>query len=273
MERTAWLALPVAARQAVEAHTGPVNAADTAADGVMSHLACVLHAQAGRVFVKGTHLDDAAAWVYHREIEVTRYAPLSPRPLWQVEAGGWLLCGYEYADGRHPDLSPGSPDIELLVGALATMSAVPWPESVKKKPLVRRWGTFLPEDRQSALQGRTLAHTDISPLNMLITADGLLMVDWALAAPAPAWADTAFAVLRLVHAGHSAREAEMLARRVPVFRDAAPDAVTAFADAVQAVWADRERADPLPHRAALTAAAREWAAFRRAAPSTPATSA
>lgn len=263
MDRTAWDALPVAARLAVEARTGPVNAADTAADGVMSHLACVLHIEAGRVFVKGTRIDDSAAWVYRREAEVTQCAPLAPRPLWQLEAGGWLLCGYEYVHGRHPDFSPGSPDIEVLLGALATMSAVAWPESVKKKPLAKRWGALLPRDRQSALDGRTLAHTDISALNMLITANGLLVLDWALAAPAPAWADTAFTALRLVHAGHSPSRAEKLVRRVPAYRDAAPDAVTTFAEAVHAVWAERERVDPLPHRAALTAAAREWAAFRR----------
>lgn len=38
--------------------------------------------------------------------------------------------------------------------------------------------------------------------------------------------------------------------------------MTVFAEAVHAVRADRERVDPLPHRAALTAAY-EWAAFRR----------
>ncbi|UGY92257.1 aminoglycoside phosphotransferase [Streptomyces gobiensis] len=262
MERTAWEVLPGAARQAVEAHTGTVKAADTASAGVMSHLACALYTEAGRFFVKGTWLDDAVAWMYRREAEVAHRAPLAPRPLWHVEAGGWLLCGYEYADGRHPDLSPRSPDIEQLLGALVTMSAVSWPESVNKKPLGKRWGAFLPGDRRSALEGRTLAHTDISALNMLITPDGLRMVDWALAAPAPAWADTAFTVLRLVHAGHTPDEAEALGRQVPAYCDAAPDAVTTFAEVVHAVWADRERADPLPHRAALTTAARDWAAYR-----------
>ena len=260
MERVPWHDLPPAARHAVERHTGQVDKAETADHGVMSRLACTLHTRSGRVFIKGTLLDDPSAWVYRHEAQVTRHSPLAPRVLWEVEEGGWLLVGYEHVDGRHPDLSPMSPDLVPLVHTLTVMSERPWPETVRKKPLHSRWADFLPGDVPRGLQGRSLTHTDMSPLNMLVTADSKLrFLDWALACPAPAWADTAFAVLRLISAGHTPGEAEKVAQQVPAYRRAEPEDMRTFAHTVYAAWAAREHADPQPHRVALTAAAQSWA--------------
>lgn len=263
MDRISWHDLPPSTRRAVERHTGQVERAETASHGVMSRLACTVHARAGRLFVKGTLLDDPSAWVYRHEAQVTRHAPLAPRVLWEVEEAGWLLVGYEYVDGRHPDLSPGSPDVSSLVRTLTAVSEVPWPEDLRKKPLHTRWADLLPDGPPTGLQGRSLSHTDLSPLNMLITADSrLCLLDWALACPAPPWADTAFAVLRLISSGHSPKQAEAVARQVAAYGRADPSDVGTFARAVLAAWEGMERADPLPHRAALTVAARSWAAYR-----------
>lgn len=262
MDRTAWLELPPEARSAVEAYTGPVEHAETAETGVMARLACTLHTATGPVFVKGTRSDEPAAWMYDYEARVTRVAPLAPRVLWQVDAGGWLLTGYEYLVGPHPNLSPGSPDLDAFVDALTIMSETPWPEQVRKKPLPVRWAGFFPADRCTDLEGRTLVHSDVSPLNMLATTNGIRVLDWALACPGPAWADAAFAIPRFIHAGHTTEGAEALAHRVLAFRNAAPSAVTTFANVVCAVWENRERADPMPHRSPLIMAARAWVAHR-----------
>ncbi|QFQ98901.1 phosphotransferase [Streptomyces phaeolivaceus] len=262
MDRTAWQELPSAAREAVEKHTGPVGHAETADTGVMSRLACTLHTASGRVFVKGTRLDDDAAWTYDYEARVTRCAPCAPGVLWEVEAGGWLLIGYEFIVGHHPGLAPGSADLAPLADTLTAMSATPWPGVVRKKPLHVRWSGLFPTDRTSDLEGTALVHTDVSPLNMLVTADGIRLLDWALACPGPDWADTAFAVVRLVHAGHTPGQAEEIARTVPAYRAAPTTVVTTFADALCAVWENRQKTDPLPHRAPLIAAARSWAAHR-----------
>ncbi|WEV26753.1 hypothetical protein OYE22_17270 [Streptomyces sp. 71268] len=262
MDRTAWTELPSAAREAVEKLAGPIERGETADSGVMSRLACTLHTTASRVFLKGTRLDDETAWLYDYEARVTRSAPRAPRVLWQVEAGGWLLIGYEFLEGRHPQLAPASDDLAALVDMLTMLSSTPWPTEVRKKPLHVRWAGFYPDDCAQYLQGTALTHTDVSPLNMLVTADGIRLLDWALACPGPDWADTAFSVVRLVHAGHSPEQAEQVARAVPAYRAAAPAAVSTFAHALHAVWASREKADPLPHRAALTAAARAWADHR-----------
>lgn len=263
MDRTAWAELPLAARRAVEEHTGRVGQAETAANGVMSPFACTLRSSSGPVFVKGTRLDDPSAWTYRVEAQVSDHAPLAPRPLWQVEAGGWLLVGYEFLVGRHPGLAPGSPDLPALADALTTMSAAPWPAPVPlKKPLRVRWAAFLAEDRAHDLDGNSLVHTDTSALNMLVTPGGIRFVDWALACPGPNWADTAFTVLRLIHGGHTPEQAEEFAQQLLAYRMARPDAVTTFAHTVRAVWESRERLDPAPHRAPLIAAARAWAEHR-----------
>ncbi|MFI9821417.1 phosphotransferase family protein [Streptomyces sp. NPDC052013] len=176
-----------------------------------------------------------------------------------------MLYGYEFLEGRYPDLTPGSDDLPRLVRTLTALSEAPWPEHLRKKPLHTRWADFLPEHLSTGLQGRALAHTDMSPHNMLVTGAGeLLLVDWALACPAPAWADAALTIPRLISAGHSPEQAEAIARDVPAYRAADPAAVTLFAFTVYAAWEDWERARPLPHRAALTDAARDWAACRTA---------
>ncbi|GGX09473.1 phosphotransferase [Streptomyces chartreusis] len=263
MDRIEWHDLPAETRTAVERYTGPVDDARTAPHGVMSRLACTVDARTGRAFVKGTRHDDPQAWVYRHEAKVTQLAPRAPRVLWEVDACGWQLYGYEYIEGRYPDLSPGSNDLAALVHTLTAVSRTPWPETLNKKPLHTRWAESLPEDVASGLRGRALAHTDMSPHNMLMRdADELLLLDWALACPAPAWADTALTIPRLISAGHTPMQAEAIAWQIPAYRAAAPDTLTLFARTVHTAWEDWERTRPMPHRAALTAAARTWATHR-----------
>ncbi|WP_051720535.1 phosphotransferase family protein [Streptomyces sp. NRRL F-2799] len=262
MDRVEWLDLPESTRAAVERHTGPIETVETAPHGVMSKLACTVRTRTGRTFVKGTLVDDDQAWVYRHEARVTERAPCAARVRWEAEAAGWQVYGYEYVEGRHPDLSPGSGDLAPLVRTLAVVSGTPWPEELRKKPFHLRWTEFLPEPAPLALRGRALSHTDTSPHNMLVTADGLVLLDWALACPAPAWADAALVVPRLISAGHTPEQAEAVARQVPAFRAAAPDAVTLFARTLLTAWEAWERTRPMAHRAALTAAAREWARHR-----------
>lgn len=92
------------------------------------------------------------------------------------------------------------------------------------------------------------------------------LLDWALSCPAPAWADTALTIPRLISAGHTPDRAETIARQVPAYGKADPAAVTFFARTIHAAWEDWERTRPLPRRAALTAAARTWVAHREKAP-------
>ncbi|MFE3940598.1 phosphotransferase [Streptomyces sp. NPDC059118] len=100
------------------------------------------------------------------------------------------------------------------------MSEASWPEQVRKKPLHICWAGFFLDGRCPDLEGRTLVHSDVSPLNMLATANGIRLLDWALSCPGPAWADTAFAIPRFIHAGHAAEQAEDIAQAVPAYSEA-----------------------------------------------------
>ena len=54
-------------------------------------------------------------WMHRNESKINPYLPAQmPRLHWQVEASGWLMLGFEYVAGRHPDLSPGSPDLSSV---------------------------------------------------------------------------------------------------------------------------------------------------------------
>lgn len=265
MDRSEWGDLPRAARASVELHTGPVVKAEGAPHGVMSRLACTLYSEDDhRVFVKGGRDTDPQAWVYRHEAAVTRLAPRAPRVLWEVEAGGWVLYGYEYVSGRHPDLSPGSPDIGPLLQTLGTVSGVPWPDAVRKRPLHDRYADFLPDVLPAGMLGRTLTHTDLSIYNMRITSSGqLLLLDWALSCPGPSWTDSALVVPRLVSAGHSPQDAEEIAMEIPAFRHADPAVITEFSQVVCTAWEAWGKVRQLPHGAELTAAAYSWARHRR----------
>ena len=50
---------------------------------------------------------------------------ISPVLLWHFDEAGWNVLGYEYADGRHADYSPGSPDLDRLVQLSECVSTGP----------------------------------------------------------------------------------------------------------------------------------------------------
>lgn len=87
-------------------------------------------------------------------------------------------------------------------------------------------------------------------------------MDWAWSRKGAPAVDLAFLVARLVAAGHIPAEAEGWAETVPVWQETSETARTAFAVAIWGIWEFLERRHPLPHRAALTAAARRWARQR-----------
>lgn len=260
MTRITWAELPLDAREAVEQRAGRVTDATSAEHGVMSAFASVLHTRHGQVFVKGIPADAPIAWGYKHEAQVTRVAPLAPPLLWEVEAGGWLLFGYGFLQGRHPDYRPNSPDLSAVMDAVSYLSGHPWPEDNRKKPLADRVAAYVPAGHEKALDGRALAHTDLGEFNLLVTPNGVRVLDWALSCPGPAWADAALLVPRLISAGHSLEQADRTARRVPAYRDADPSDLGVFAQTIHAFWAQRTREQPFPQRIALTEAAARWAA-------------
>ncbi|MEU0507998.1 hypothetical protein [Amycolatopsis sp. NPDC006125] len=110
--------------------------------------------------------------------------------------------------------------------------------------------------------GGHLVHTDLHSLNILVADDGARVVDWAWSRRGNPAVDTAFLILRLIAAGHEPDAAERWAEAVLCWQGTPAATRTAFAIAIWGIWQLLERDHPLPHRAALTAAARAWALHR-----------
>jgi hypothetical protein len=203
-------------------------------------------------------------WMHRNEARINAHLPPQiPRLRWQAEADGWLLLGFEYIDGRHPDLTPESPDLPAVAAALTTMATALTPcPAPKVQAATTRWaGRIAPE----VVEGNTLAHTDVTPNNFLIHEGGVTVVDWSMPCRGAAWIDTALMVIRLIRAGHSPEHAEVWACRIPAWSTARPEAVDAFAVGVAALSLERRHQRPsATHLGPLADAAASWAHYRGA---------
>jgi hypothetical protein len=292
MPRSTWEALPATIRTAIERETGDVHEAVLPGAGRNSDFSATLHTSAGVVFCKGIADADGKRGRMHRhEAAVNPVLPASiaPRLLWQVEADGWFLLGFEHAPGRHLDLSPISPDLNAARYAVAAMADGLATVSVDAPALADQWARLaawrrLAKDTPADLDpwardhldqltaweaaaielvaGTTLAHTDLHALNVLVHDGEVRIVDWAWSRHAHAAVDAAFLITRLVEAGHTPANAEAWAQELLLWQHTPAETRTAFAVAIWGIWEYLERHQPLPHRTALTAAAREWAQFR-----------
>jgi hypothetical protein len=286
MIRRAWAELPTAVRGEVERHVGVVLDESPAPAGRNSEFSTTLTTSAGRVFVKGITTENPGVRAHRHEAAVNPRLPeIAPRLLWTIEVDSWLLLGYEHIDGRHADLSPGSPDLPLLVDALRELGgraagdapdlAAQWARLAAWRRLrhdspadLNPWSRanleqFVEWERRAidAVAGNQMAHTDLHSLNILV-GERLRVVDWAWTRATVPWLDVGFLVLRLIDAGHSPAAAEQWATSAEAWVAAAEDDRTAFAVAVLGIWEFLQRDQPLPHRERLTDAARRWARYR-----------
>jgi phosphotransferase family enzyme len=292
MPRSTWEALPATVRAAIEHETGHVHEAVLPSAGRNSDFSATLHTASGTVFCKGIADADGKRGRMHRhEAAVNPLLPVSvaPRLLWRTEADCWLLLGFEHSAGRHVDLSPSSPDLDAVRDAVTTMADGLRTVTVEAPTLAQQWARLaawrrLANDTPTDLEpwarahldqlttweaaaidfvaGNTLAHTDLHALNLLVHDGQVRIVDWAWSRHANPAVDPAFLITRLIEAGHGPIEAEAWADQVPTWQRASPETRTAFAVAIWGIWEYLERHQPLPHRRALTAAARTWALHR-----------
>lgn len=228
--RATWEALPEETRAAVVGRSGPVLAVEDVTHGVTCRFAAVLSTVStvgSRLFIKGVPVDDARgaaaqAW----EVGLNPWvAGASPRLLWQVKAGGWDVLGFEWVDGRHANLSPGSADLAPVAEVLMAVQGVRAPAGV---PLVTdRWPDLDDTDR-ALLAGGALLHTDTNPHNLLVGGGRAWVVDWAMPAAGPAWVDVAYTAVRLMEEGQAAADALRWAAQFPSWAGADPAAVEAL---------------------------------------------
>jgi hypothetical protein len=262
LPRCQWHELPPAVRAEVQSHTGPMLRTTPVEAGSISDFAAVLDTRDGRVFCKGAVAGNPMGWMHRNEARINPYLPAQmPRLYWQIEADGWLLLGFEYVEGRHPDLSPDSPDLPAVAATLNAMAAALTPCPIPKvQAATVRWADRVAPE---VVHGQTLVHTDVTPHNFLIHGGGVTVVDWSMPCRGAAWIDTALMVVRLIRAGHSPEQAEAWAGQISVWSTTPPEAVDAFAVGVAALSRDRRQQRPsATHLGPLADAAESWSRHR-----------
>ena len=267
-ERIAWDDLPRPLKQAIEARTGRIAAVRIAATGRNSPLAAIIDTAEGRVFAKGLPSRHHRVITQAREAAV---APLvrdiSPALLWHFDEAGWNVLGYQYAPGRHADYRPGSPDLDRLVQLMDALSAIKVPgDPGPFKRAEDRWKPYVDDPASASLfAGPALTHSDWTPDNVLVSPSRAWLIDWAWPTLGAGWIDPACWVLRLMASGgHTAREAERQASRLPAFEAADPAHIDLFAAANVRLWAEVAQSGPSAWTGKMAQAAQSWSAHRQA---------
>jgi hypothetical protein len=251
MPRVTFDELPVAARKAVTIQTGRVTAVRTAGGGINSAVAAILDTQSGSVFVKGIPADNPQVASQRREIAISPYLPAAcPRLLWHVEAGGWVLLGYEAVDGRHADYTAAD-DLTLVLAVLAELQEITAPSDVDLKTAEERWGEYAEEGQGKLFAGDALLHTDFAPDNILIHNGRARLIDWAWPTRGAAWIDPFMLALRIMEAGATAEQAIACVQHVLSWQTSEPKALRAFATAVTRLWREIAVEDPAPWKIAM----------------------
>ncbi|WP_260867865.1 phosphotransferase [Streptomyces sp. SAJ15] len=228
--RITWHHLPAVVQEAIEWHTGPVVQARSMSHGLNCTVAASLTSPAGRTFIKGVRLDDQAGGAQHQwEVDLNPYvAAVCPRLLWRVAVGGWDVLGFEFVEGRHADLSPGSPDLPLVAEALRLAGELERPPHLALPRFADRWADHLDHADLDLLLGDALLHTDTNPHNILVGAGRAYLIDWATPARGPAWVDVAHTAVRLMEDDCPPAQARAWAAAFPCWTTADRDALRAF---------------------------------------------
>lgn len=268
-QRIMWDDLPEPLKQAIQARTGPITAVRAATAGQNSPLAAIIDTLGGRVFAKGMPSDHRRVITQAREAAV---APLvkeiSPTLLWHFDEAGWNVLGYQYAEGRHADYTPGSRDLDRLVQLMDALSEITVPDDPGPfKRAEDRWKPYLVDpDSASVFAGPVLTHSDWTPDNVLVSPHRAWLIDWAWPTLGAAWTDPACWVLRLMASGgHTAPQAEQQASRLPAFKNADPAHIDLFAAANVRLWEEITQSSMSTWTKTVAQAAQSWSAYRQAA--------
>ncbi|HVK20897.1 MAG TPA: phosphotransferase [Actinokineospora sp.] len=286
-----WTEAPLAIRDAVVAHLGPITSAHDITVGAGSDLAAIVTTSTGRAFIKGVcGISPRMRWLRNELSGNAAAGSLAPSVIFgadiDAEDGSpWLVIGTEHVDGRPVALQPGSPDLDAVGAVLERIASTP--ATAEIWPLARRWAptdwwrrcaehspgevsgwditamTRLCEPVPQLVDGKQLVHTDLHAEQILITPSGhIRVIDWGYPGAGAPWVDTALVTLRLIIAGHHRADAEAWAKTLPTFRDLDPDALTRFVVYLGGLWTDLAHTRPLPGSTRWALAARGWAAWR-----------
>ncbi|MBL7258165.1 phosphotransferase [Paractinoplanes lichenicola] len=254
--RSDWAALPEAVTTRITDRVGEIHVVP-AGTGDHAEIAATVSGPLGSVFVKAAQSDlGVRSLRYELRVGEALQPPCSPAVQWHFETGGWLVAGFEQLDGPHADLSPGSPDLDLLATAIKDLSVAPEPAIPLYNPAARL-GFSHP-----AMAGEALIHTDLNPANLIVTSDGLRIVDWAFTTKAAPWLELAMLVPWLIGSGHTPEQAENWLSQFSAWDSAGSDAMDHFATSSAAKWSAKAQATSPSWIHDLAIWTSRWAQFR-----------
>ena len=224
---TTWDQLPSHVRAAVEMRLGsPVDESQSHPGGFTPGLASTLRTADGRaVFVKAicAALNPDGPDIYRREAAVAAVLPPgvpSPRLLWSYDDGDWVMLAFEHVRGRPPVTSRPA-ELALVLESVNRLARALTPSPIELPRFVATWADDFscwqamehpaaPDGLDSygartienigllaayetrfaeVADGSTLLHGDLRADNMLLTDDGVVVVDWPEACLGAAWID------------------------------------------------------------------------------------
>lgn len=224
--RLEWAHLPPHVRAIVEEHCGsPVAEAHSQGAGFTPGFASVLVcADGSRHFVKAasTKAQRMFAEAYREEARKLASLPEeAPAPplLWVHDADDWVVLGIEHVEARQPGRPWQTADLDACLAMTERMAATltPPPAGLEVAPFATEfadWPAYWDRLRTSppdlagftehageaaalaarfaeVTAGETLVHTDVRDDNLLLTADGrVLLCDWNWPVVGAAWLDT-----------------------------------------------------------------------------------
>jgi aminoglycoside phosphotransferase (APT) family kinase protein len=269
MARVEWADLPGEIRRWVEEALGSrVVAAVSQGGGFSPGAACRLRlAGGGRAFVKAVSAaaNPQSPVMHRREAVVAAALPAevpAPEFLSAYDEDGWVALLFADVGGRPPAEPWDRAELELVLAAMnrlhelltpsplvaaptiaehyaadltgwRTLAAAPPASSAVLDPWCRRHLDELAELESGwadAAAGTTLLHDDLRADNMLITADGVVFVDWPHASVGASFFDlVAFAPSVAMQGGP---DPEWLVERVPSAANVDADAMRAVVAAI-----------------------------------------
>lgn len=277
--RVAWSDLPEEVRLAVEDILGaPVVEAVSQPGGFSPGSADrVLTADGRRAFVKavGSTLNPVTPTMHRREIDVTAALPPDapvPRLIGSHDDGDWVALVLTDVEGRHPRLPWRADELEAVREAFLALAGTPMTGGLARLPST---GAGFAEDfdgwrrlradpdpaldpwvgdnldrltvaagrAEAALAGDQLVHGDGRADNLLLTADGsVVVVDWPWATRGAAWFDRLALLVNVGLNDPAAPLEELVGTWLP---DVAADDVDAVLAGLAAYFVDvARRPDP-----------------------------
>ncbi|MFF0255941.1 aminoglycoside phosphotransferase [Micromonospora zamorensis] len=256
--RSDWTALPETVTAGIAERIGGTFDVTPASSGNHAEIASTVTGPAGPIFVKAAS-GELSVRSLRYELAATRIIDRHPPAvLWQFESDGWLVVATEHLAGPHPDLSPGSTDLGLLVATLKALQETPAPNGAWFTPAARLGFTH------PAMDGETLIHSDLNPANLIVTPLGLRIVDWAWATKAATWVELALLAPWLIGSGHNAEQAEQWLTQLPAWTATDRQVLDDFASRNATKWAakSRQSTETWVHDLAMWTG--EWADHRTA---------